>query len=71
MIWTIARKEFLLNLMTFKFAVGMLLCVVLVGVFVPRTSADKTVGYKLEISCRVVTKTNTHAGVHQRVCWRS
>ena len=40
MIWTIARKEFLLNLMTFKFAVGLLLCVVLVGVFVPASIAD-------------------------------
>jgi len=40
MIWTIARKEFLLNLMTFKFAVGLLLCVVLLGVFVPALIAD-------------------------------
>ena len=35
MIWKIAKKEFLLNLMTFKFAVGTILCVVLVSVFVP------------------------------------
>ena len=35
MIWKIARKEFLLNLMTFKFAVGTILCVVLMAVFVP------------------------------------
>jgi len=35
MIWKIAKKEFLLNLMTFKFAVGTTLCVVLVAVFVP------------------------------------
>ena len=35
MIWKIARKEFLLNLMTFKFAVGVVLCVALVGIFVP------------------------------------
>ena len=35
MIWKIAKKEFLLNLMTFKFAVGTVLCVVLVAVFVP------------------------------------
>jgi len=26
MIWKIAKKEFLLNLMTFKFAVGTMLC---------------------------------------------
>jgi ABC-2 type transport system permease protein len=35
MIWKIAQKEFLLNLMTFKFAVGTILCVVLVAVFMP------------------------------------
>ena len=35
MIWKIARKEFLLNLMTFKFAVGMVVCVVLISVFMP------------------------------------
>ena len=35
MIWRIAQKEFLLNIMTFKFAVGTTLCVVLMVVFVP------------------------------------
>lgn len=35
MIWKIAKKEFVLNLMTFKFAVGTLLSMVLVAVFVP------------------------------------
>jgi ABC-type transport system involved in multi-copper enzyme maturation permease subunit len=35
MIWNIAKKEFLLNLMTFKFAVGTTLCMVLTAVFVP------------------------------------
>ena len=35
MIWKIAKKEFLLNLMTFKFAIGTTLCVVLVAIFVP------------------------------------
>ncbi len=35
MIWKIAKKEFLLNLMTFKFGMGMILCVVLMAVFVP------------------------------------
>jgi ABC-type transport system involved in multi-copper enzyme maturation permease subunit len=35
MIWKIAKKEFLLNLMTFKFAVGTILSVVLICVFVP------------------------------------
>lgn len=34
MVWKIAKKEFLLNLMTFKFVVGTVLCVVLVAVFV-------------------------------------
>jgi ABC-type transport system involved in multi-copper enzyme maturation permease subunit len=33
MIWRIARKEFLLNLTTFKFAVGTILCIVLMAVF--------------------------------------
>jgi ABC-type transport system involved in multi-copper enzyme maturation permease subunit len=40
MIWKIAKKEFLLNLMTFKFAVGTILCVVLVAVFVPVLADD-------------------------------
>lgn len=35
MIWKIAKKEFLLNLMTFKFAVGTILSMILVAVFVP------------------------------------
>jgi ABC-type transport system involved in multi-copper enzyme maturation permease subunit len=35
MTWKIAKKDFLLNLMTFKFAVGTILCVVLMAVFVP------------------------------------
>lgn len=35
MIWKIAKKEFLLNLMTFKFAVGVIVCVVLMSVFMP------------------------------------
>jgi ABC-type Na+ efflux pump permease subunit len=33
MVWTITKKEYLLNLMTFKFAVGTILCVVLMAVF--------------------------------------
>jgi ABC-type transport system involved in multi-copper enzyme maturation permease subunit len=35
MIWRIAKKDFLLNLMTFKFAVGTVLCIVLVAAFMP------------------------------------
>ncbi|MFC1604980.1 ABC transporter permease subunit [Planctomycetota bacterium] len=35
MMWKIAKKEFLLNLMTFKFAVGTILCMVLTAVFMP------------------------------------
>jgi ABC-type transport system involved in multi-copper enzyme maturation permease subunit len=34
-IWRIAKKEFLLSLMTFKFTVGTILCVVLMAVFMP------------------------------------
>jgi ABC-type transport system involved in multi-copper enzyme maturation permease subunit len=40
MIWKIAKKEFLLNLMTFKFAVGTILCVILMFVFVPILAKD-------------------------------
>ena len=40
MIWIIAKKEFLLNLMTFKFAVGTILCVVLMAVFMPVLVGD-------------------------------
>ena len=40
MIWKIARKEFLLNLMTFKFTVSTVLCVVLVAIFVPVLADD-------------------------------
>ncbi|MHC4205439.1 MAG: ABC transporter permease [Planctomycetota bacterium] len=40
MIWKIAKKEFLLNLMTFKFAVGSVACVVLTAVFMPLLAAD-------------------------------
>ena len=40
MIWKIARKEFLLNLMTFKFAVGTATCVVLTAVFMPILARD-------------------------------
>ena len=35
MIWKITKKEFLLNIMTFKFTVGTALCVALVLVLVP------------------------------------
>jgi ABC-type transport system involved in multi-copper enzyme maturation permease subunit len=40
LIWKIVKKEFLLNLMTFKFAVGTILCIVLVAVFVPVLADD-------------------------------
>jgi ABC-type transport system involved in multi-copper enzyme maturation permease subunit len=40
MIWKIAKKEFLLNLMTFKFAVGAIACVVLTAVFTPVLAVD-------------------------------
>jgi len=40
MIAEIAKKEFLLNLMTFKFAVGSVVCVVLTAVFMPILAAD-------------------------------
>jgi len=40
MVWKIAKKEFLLNLMTFKFAVGAIVCVVLTAVFMPVLVSD-------------------------------
>src|SRR5512136_982208 len=40
MIWKIARKEFLLSLMTFKFVIGAVVCIVLTGVFVPILARD-------------------------------
>lgn len=40
MIWKIAKKEFLLNLMTFKFTVGTIVCVVLTAVFIPILAKD-------------------------------
>ncbi|MBN2315219.1 MAG: ABC transporter permease [Sedimentisphaerales bacterium] len=40
MIWKIAKKEFILNLMTFKFAVGAVACVLLTVVFMPILAAD-------------------------------
>ncbi|MHC4324582.1 MAG: ABC transporter permease [Planctomycetota bacterium] len=40
MIWKIAKKELLLNLMTFKFAIGAIACVALTSVFMPILAAD-------------------------------
>jgi ABC-type transport system involved in multi-copper enzyme maturation permease subunit len=40
MIWKVAKKEFLLNLMTFKFAVGAIACILLTTVFMPILAAD-------------------------------
>ena len=40
MIFKIARTELLLNVMTFKFAVGTIVCVVLMAVFMPMLVND-------------------------------
>jgi ABC-type transport system involved in multi-copper enzyme maturation permease subunit len=40
MIFKIARTELLLNLMTFKFAVGTIICVILMAVFMPVLVSD-------------------------------
>ena len=40
MVWKIARKEFLLNVMTFKFAVATVACLVLAAVFTPILAVD-------------------------------
>lgn len=39
-VWQILRKEIMLNLMTFKFAVATVVCVVLTAVFVPMLASD-------------------------------
>lgn len=40
MIWKIIQREFLLNLVTFKFGVGLAVCVVLMSVLVPVLVSD-------------------------------
>lgn len=40
MLWTIIKKELLLNLLTFKFVVGTVVCVILTAVFVPILAKD-------------------------------
>lgn len=40
MIWEITKKELLLNLLTFKFTVGTIVCVVLTVVFMPVLASD-------------------------------
>jgi len=40
MIWQMMKKEFLLSLMTFKFVVGVIVCIVLTAVFVPILARD-------------------------------
>lgn len=40
MILTVAKKEFLLNILTFKYIVGTLMCVVLVSIFTPILVTD-------------------------------
>lgn len=57
MIWTIAKKEFLLHLMTLKFAVGALACVLLTVVFMPILAADYR--QRLELYNRNVTDNET------------
>ncbi|MHC4641736.1 MAG: hypothetical protein ACYS32_08840 [Planctomycetota bacterium] len=57
MIWKIAKKEFLLNLMTFKFSLGTLLCIVLLAVFVPVLADD--------YQERLAAQTNELLGIKQ------
>jgi ABC-type transport system involved in multi-copper enzyme maturation permease subunit len=52
MIWKIAKKEFLLNLMTFKFAVGTIVCVVLITVFMPILVGEYQADFKEYIRSR-------------------
>jgi hypothetical protein len=40
MTWKIAKKDFLLNIMTFKFAVGTIVSVVLIAIFIPVLVSD-------------------------------
>jgi ABC-type transport system involved in multi-copper enzyme maturation permease subunit len=46
MIWKIAKKDLLLNLMTFKFAAGTIVCVILTAVLVPGLIND----YRLRLN---------------------
>ena len=46
MIWKIAKKDLLLNLMTFKFAAGTIVCVVLTAVLLPGLIND----YRLRLN---------------------
>ena len=57
MIWKIAQKEFLLNLMTFKFSLGTLLSIVLLAVFVPVPADDH--------HQRLAAQTNELLGIKQ------
>jgi len=57
MIWKIVKKEFLLNLMTFKFSLGTLLCLVLAAVFVPVPADD--------YQQRLAGRTNELSGIQQ------
>jgi len=66
MIWKIAKKEFLLNLMTFKFAVGTILCVVLIAVFVPVLAND----YQQRLQKYSQQVTNNEAKLRQVKAYR-
>jgi ABC-type transport system involved in multi-copper enzyme maturation permease subunit len=57
MIWKIAKKEFLLNLMTFKFAVGAIACVLLTVILMPILAADYR--QRLEVYNRKVAEDET------------
>jgi ABC-type transport system involved in multi-copper enzyme maturation permease subunit len=69
MTWTITKKDFLLNLMTFKFAVGTIVCVVLTAVFMPVLVND----YQLRLQEYNENVTNTQADlrtakVYMNIC---
>jgi hypothetical protein len=59
-IWKITTKDFLLNLMTFKFVVGTILCVVLTAMFMPVLVRDV-----------LVKQTSDHGAANKAVIQRA
>ena len=67
MIWKIAKKEFLLNIMTLKFAVGAVTCVVLTAVFMPILAAD----YRQRLEMYNKNVADNEAELRKTVVYRS
>ena len=61
MVWRIARKELMSNLLTFRFLVGTGLCVLLVGVMTPALLAAPGIAEKAKADVRVKATVQTPA----------